>query len=326
MEEKLLKIFKGFINDLIKVFPEHKESLETNYKDILELDNLVIDDNEIIKEFLKMVDNISDDITNKNDEVFTDDLYLIKDISMKTIWSSDISNKTRESIWKYLQSICLINITINSNDKINEVLKSLESNEKVKDKKTVKEMKKMKKINENLQKQEQNNTEVPENMENLLENTSIGNLAKEITEGLNIDEGNAEDLLKPENMMNIFQTINTTLNDKINNKEIDMNNLFGEASGLMNNDMMGNMMGMFGNMMGKSNTGNGQAPDMSNMMDMMGNIMGQSSGPVGPDMANMMQQMQQGQATQPSPQQKSKGNHDPNVVRERLKKKLESKK
>ena len=309
MEEKLLKIFKGFINDLIKVFPEHKESLETNYKDILELDNLVIDDNEIIKGFLKMVDNISDDITNKNDEVFTDDLYLIKDISMKTIWSSDISNKTRESIWKYLQSICLINITINSNDKINEVLKSLESNEKVKDKKTVKEMKKMKKINENLQK-ESNDTAVPENMENLLENTSIGNLAKEITEGLNIDEGNAEDLLKPENMMNIFQTINTTLNDKINNKEIDMNNLFGEASGLMNNDMMGNMMGMFGNMMGQSNTGNGQAPDMSDMMNMMGNMMGQP----------------QAQPQAQPQKKKTKDNHDPNVVRERLRKKLESKK
>ena len=140
MEDKLLIIFKGFINDLIKVFPEHKESLENNYNDILELEELVIDDNEIIKEFLKMIDSISDDITNKNDEIFTDDLYLVKDISMKTIWGSDISNKTKNSIWKYLQSICLINITINSNDKINEVLKSLESNEKVKDKKTVKEI------------------------------------------------------------------------------------------------------------------------------------------------------------------------------------------
>ena len=29
--------------------------------------------------------------------------------------------------------------------------------------------------------------------------------------------------------MNMFQTINTTLNEKINNQELDMNNLFGEA-------------------------------------------------------------------------------------------------
>ena len=30
---------------------------------------------------------------------------------MKTIWESDISDKTRENIWKYLQSFCLINIS-----------------------------------------------------------------------------------------------------------------------------------------------------------------------------------------------------------------------
>jgi hypothetical protein len=116
-----------------------------------------------------------------------------------------------------------------------------------------------------------------------------------------------EEMLNPSNMMNMFQTINSTLQSKIENKEIDMNNLFGEASGLMNNGMMENMMGMFGNMMG---TGNGQMPDMSSMM-------------------NMAQQASQ---QTPTPNQdtneskKSKGNHDPDVVRNRLRKKLESKK
>ena len=150
INEKTLKIFKGFINNLIIVFPEHKENLESNYNDILILDELLIDDNDIIKEFLQLIDDNSDDITNKNEEIFTDDLYLIKDISMKTIWFSDISDKTKNSIWSYLQSFCLINITINSNDKINEVLKSIELNEKVKDKKTLKDIKKIKKINDNL--------------------------------------------------------------------------------------------------------------------------------------------------------------------------------
>ena len=41
VNEKTLKIFKGFINDLIKVFPEHKESLEINYNDVLNLDELM---------------------------------------------------------------------------------------------------------------------------------------------------------------------------------------------------------------------------------------------------------------------------------------------
>ena len=101
VNEKTLKIFKGFINDLIKVFPEHKDSLETNYNDVLNLDELIIDDNELIKEFLNNIDELSDDISNKNAEIFTDELFIVKDISMKSIWDSGISDRTKNSIWNY---------------------------------------------------------------------------------------------------------------------------------------------------------------------------------------------------------------------------------
>ena len=96
-----------------------------------------------------------------------------------------------------------------------------------------------------------------------------------------------------------------------NNKELDMNNLFGEASGLMNDGMMENMMGMFGNMMGQ-NGGGGGMPDLGSMMNMMSSMQ--------PPMPN--------QTSAPSRQSQSKqsGNHDPNVVKERLRKKLDSKK
>jgi hypothetical protein len=326
VNDKTLKLFKGFINDLINVFPEHKTSLENNYKDILKLDKIIIDDNDIISEFLKIVDDNSDDITNKNEQIFTDNLFIIKDISMKTIWDSGISEKTKKSIWDYLQSFCLINITINSNDKINEVLKNIESNEKVKDKKTVKEMKKIQKINESL-KEETPEPETPDKPmldKKMLENTAIGNLAQEISNDLNISDDNPAELFKPENMMNMFQKINSTLTSKIDNKEIDMNNLFGEASGLMNDGMMENMMGMFGNMMGPGGPGGpgqGGMPDLSSMMNMMGAMQGQSGG---------QGQAGQGQAggqeqSQKTPQSK-KNNHDPDVVKERLRKKLESKK
>ncbi len=48
VNEKILKIFKGFLNDLITVFPEHLELLNETYQSIFELDKLVIEDNEII--------------------------------------------------------------------------------------------------------------------------------------------------------------------------------------------------------------------------------------------------------------------------------------
>ena len=44
----------------------------------------------------------------------------LKDICFKKIWSSKLSQKTRDSIWKYLQSFCLINININTLEKLND--------------------------------------------------------------------------------------------------------------------------------------------------------------------------------------------------------------
>ena len=307
--DKTLTLFKSFINDIIKVFPEHKDCINKNYNEILQLEGLIIDENIIIKEFLDLIDKNSDKITNKKDDIFTDDLYLIKEISMKTIWESDISDKTRENIWKYLQSFCLINISRTSNEQINNVLKSLESNEKIKDKKTVKDIKKINKINENLKKQsELSNVSLNgslSDIDNILNNTTIGSLAKEITEDLNLDNMDEEgmgDLMKPENMMNMFQKINTTLTSKLQNNELDGNSLLGEASGLMNdNDMMKNMMGMFGNMAG----GDGKnMPDMSGMMSMFENM---------------------NKPSETKKESKSNGNHDPDVVKERLRKKLNNK-
>ena len=311
INDQMLSKFKNFINDLIKVFPEHSESIQTNYNDILKLDKLVIDENEIISNFLENVSDISDHIMDKNDEIFTDELYLIKDISMKSIWTTDISNKTKESIWGYLNVFCLINLNLTSGKMMEQTQQKLSSGEKI-TKKELSVMKNVKRLNENIS--NENSTD-DDNTMNILENTTIGNLAKDITNSLNLNEENATDMLKPENMMNIFQSINSTLQDKVNNKEIDMNELFGEASGLMNNGMMDNMMGMFGNMMGQSGGGDGM-PDLSGMMGMMQQMQGQ-----------MPQPDPTPQEPTPTPKKsQNKGNHDPEVVKERLRKKLESKK
>jgi len=322
LDNKTLILFKSFISDICKVFPEHKECIDTNYSDILETNEIIIEGNETISEFLRNIDENSNGISNKSIDIFTEELFLIKDISMKAIWNSDISDKTKENIWKYLQGFCVINISRNSNDKINEVLKSIESNEKVTDKQTVKEIKKIKKINENLKnsgnkegKNDKDDKKEKNDIEDLVDNTSIGNLAKEITENMGFKDGSEpdiSDLMKPENMMNMFQTINTTLNDKINNKELDMNNLFGEASGLMNNnDMMKGMMGMISGM--SNNEENSGAPDLSSMMSMFQNM--QQPNTESNNQSN----------TRRASDNSTTGSHDPEIVKERLRNKLNDK-
>jgi hypothetical protein len=279
INEQMLSKFKHFINDLIKVFPEHKECINKNYNDILLLEELNIKENEIVSEFLKSIIDISDNI-------------------MKQLWNSDISNKTRSNIWRYLNIFCLINLNLTSGDVMAKAQQKLLSGEKV-TKKELSIMKKFKKINENINTEE---NDVEENPIDGLENTSLGNLAKEITKDLNIDENNAQDMLNPNNMMNIFQSINSTLQQKVENNELDMNSLFEEASGFMNNSgMMNNMM----NMMGSGEEG---GPDLSNMMNMMSQMMQQPTGnPVA----------QSAPAAQPS---------NINPTQQRLRKKLEQRK
>ena len=305
INDQMLSKFKCFLNDICKVFPEHSDSIQQNYNVILELDSLVIDENEIISEFLENISNISDNIINKDNEIFTDDLFLIKDISMKTLWSSDISKKTKDSIWGYLNVFSLINLNITSGKMMENTQNKLESGEKI-TKKELKVMKDLKKLNENIN---TNNASSSDDTFESLENTSLGNLAKEITKDLNIDDSNAQDMLNPNNMMNIFQTINSTLQQKVDNNELDMNSLFSEASGFMNNSgLMGNMMGMMGAGNGSDGEGEGM-PDIGNMMNMM---------------SQMMQQPppQQGNQRQSQP---SQSNQNINPTQQRLRKKLDEK-
>ena len=142
-----------------------------------------------LKEFLENVDEISDKIIEKEINLFNDDPVLLQNVSFKLIWNSDISDQTKNSLWKYLQSFCIINIQNKSGkEKIQEVIKNIEANEKVKDKETLKNMKKMKKLNETFDINEikylENNPETVEKgmneMDKMFENTGIGKLPKKL--------------------------------------------------------------------------------------------------------------------------------------------------
>ena len=84
------------------------------------------------------------------------------------------------------------------------------------------------------------NDESMKQMEDILENTSIGKIAKEVTDELNIENmlgegGGIEDIMKGENMINIFQTISR----KIEGVNGGGNNIMEEAMGITKN-MQGN--------------------------------------------------------------------------------------
>ena len=269
-----------------------------------------------IVEFLNNIEEISDQIIEKDIQLFNEDPVILQNVSFKLIWNSDISDQTKNSIWKYLQTFCIINIKSESSiEKINEVIKLLDSNEKVKDKETVKNMKKLKKLNENfdIQKIEEVIRENPESigdgvdkMDSMFENTSIGKIAKEITQDLDIEnivskDGGIEGLFSGGGMANIMQSISSKMTDK--EGQMDTQKLMEEATAICGsmegNPLFSSLMGMQSEML--KNLGEGGKPTPA------------------PESSNTPEPGTR-KITLDNP------NHNPKVTRERLQRKLKEKK
>ena len=272
--EKIYELFKIFIDDIIKVFPEYKERLYDSYDDIL-LEDSFNKNNLKIDDFLNKLDKYSDKISEKDNTFFDCDPILIPNISFKVIWDSEISDNTRDNLWKYLQTFCMMKISYESNDKINQMINDIKQNEKIKDKKTFKNMKKIKKLNESIKNESNNNNKKDEkdekdddmisNIGNILESTNIGKIAKEISEEININEmvndGNIEDIFKGDNMGNLFSMINTKIGNKLSSNELDKNELVNEAgdicNGMKNNQLFNSILNKgFGDLEGMSDLKN----------------------------------------------------------------------
>ena len=263
LNEKILSVFKKMINDIMEVYPEEKGSIYEKYESVMILDVLDLDECSLLKNFMENIGKNSTKITNKDIVVIQDDL--IEGVPLNKIWQSDISDKTKNDIWKYLQTFCIININLNSSKELKDLLSGETTEIDKENRKDLKDLKRIKKLKESIDTintiNKTNNPEL-EGMNDIFSNTGIGALAKEIAEGLNFEEmlGSNPDLdggeqsmesimqnmMNPGNFMNLFQNINSKVQEKISKGDIDENMLTGEAQNLygnfQNNPMFQNMM------------------------------------------------------------------------------------
>ena len=263
LNEKILSVFKKMINDIMDVYPEQKGSIYEKYESVMNMETLNLEECELLKNFMDNINKYSSKITNKDVDVITDDL--IDGIPLKKIWVSDISDSAKDEIWKYLQTFCIISINLNSSKELQELLSGETGTIDPENRKDLKDLKRIKKLKESIDTINTNKSnDVPDmnGMNDIFSNTGIGQLAKEIAEGLNfeemlgqnsdLDEGeqNMEDVMQnimnPANFMNLFQNINSKVQEKIQSGDIDENILTGEAQNLygnfQNNPMFQSMM------------------------------------------------------------------------------------
>jgi len=304
MAEKLVETFKSFIKDITDVFPEYKSRLYDYYGDCK--------DTTKVTEFLGNIKRNYSKISEKDESLFESDPILLQNVSFKTIWNSDISVATKDSIWKYLQCFCIMQITQESSEKMEDVMKSIQMNEKVKDKKTVEQMKILKKLNESIQSKEGDmDTSTMNDINNVLGDTKIGQIAKKISEDINIEEmmggsenPSMENLFDGDNMSKIFSAISSSVGEMG-----DTTDLLAEATnicGVMKDNPL------FSNMLNMGEEGGGENDMMAQMMQgMMGGLMGGGGAP------------------QPSPQPRQSlprdTSHSGDATRERLRRKLQDK-
>lgn len=306
--EEFIKVIKDFVYDLKTTFPEYNPLINKWWKDV-ESFNYIEEEEErknaineaelnscnLLFSFCKnKLPPRFFDILYQNSELFKPDseydTEFLPHIHFKNLWQCSISDKTRETIWKYLQLILFSIVgTLDNKDVFGDSAKLFEAiNEddfKQKLEETLSQMKGLFDIPEN----ENNDSEKGStfNMEDMPKASDIhdhitgmldgklGQLAKEIAEetaeSLNMDMENVTDmkdvfdkLIKnPTKLMGLVKTVGDKLDSRIKSGEIKESELMSEATDIMNKMKnmpgMGNIQSMLskmgmGNLGGKVNT------------------------------------------------------------------------
>ena len=291
LPEDFPKLIYDLINDILFTFPEYKENLDENLLKIKEeqdKESVV----KIYEHLKKVLPERFFDILYKNEAMFQKEeinTEFLPGIEFKKLWKEEISEKTKETIWKYLQLILFTVIgKVDSQDSFGDTAKLFEAinEDELKDKleETMSNLQNMMGGEdvidisgidmENLPRPEQ----IQDHINGLLDG-KLGNLAKEIAEEtaqeLNFDTENAQSVndvfqqlfKNPGKLMNLVKNVGGKLDSKIKSGEIKESEIMKEASDLLSKmkDMPG--MGDIQSMMRQMglNLGKGQKVNLGAM-------------------------------------------------------------
>ena len=134
---KYFNILKDFTNDLLTTFPEYNDLIHKNIHYICkewsgEYDTITKGMDELYEFSLERIPVCFFDILYKNEELYDEktekDTEFIKGIDFKLLWNENISERTKEIIWKYLQLFVFALVgDIENNDVFGETSKLFEA-------------------------------------------------------------------------------------------------------------------------------------------------------------------------------------------------------
>lgn len=240
-------------------------------KDIINSNTDYTDENQINK-FFNNCNQLGKDFYEKNAIIFNTDNIILENINLHTLWNCDVSDKTREQIWKYLFTLYLYSYCDNQDIHMGELVKKfkgIDFNELNSDDFTIYSVldnlnsyKRINKLIKNESKKLDNkksSNPLLESLGNLgnlnltdgLINGEIGKLAKEIAGEINpekfqkdLENKDPQELLNSlftgnldnsSPIMGLVNTISGKIQEKISEGSINENILFNEAQDILGN-------------------------------------------------------------------------------------------
>ena len=303
--DEFRKVIKDFVGDLKITFPEYEPLIAKWWKDKSSFDYIeneeertkAINDAEILSTQVvfsfcqKKMPPRFFDILYKNEDMFKEDYEgdteFLPHIHFKSLWQFDISQTTKDTIWKYLQLITFSIVgSLNNSEAFGDSAKLFEAinQDEFKNKleETLSQMQGIFDMSGNLGQESGENSGPNFNMGDMpnaedinnhiagMLDGKLGKLAKEIAEetaeNLNMDMENAtnmqdvfQKLIKnPTKLMGLVKTVGDKLDTRIKSGEIKESELIAEATEMMNKMKnmpgMGNLQSML-NKMGMGNLG-----------------------------------------------------------------------
>jgi len=253
MDQKQLtqfyKVMNEFLKDLLIPFPEYELIIKKwwNFDEYVKEKVM-----EVYNHLKKVMMAHFMEILNQSTEIFHEDSNIRTDflpqIDFKHLWNCELSDKTREMIWKYLQLILITLIHVNSNceENMDSVLEKMNTEEiRTKLNEAVENMKN---VFQNTEKDSMNDFQ--SQMDSLL-NGNLGSLAKEMAQesfkDLDIDPENPlkifDTLFKdPSQLNNLIKNIGEKLNNKMESGQVNEEDLMKESVDLFS--QMKNMPGL----------------------------------------------------------------------------------
>jgi hypothetical protein len=301
--DEFYKIINDFVIDILTTFPEYAGIISRwwSHGKVGNSDKKESECLAVFRHCVKVFPERFFDILYKNQEIFKEEAEenteFLPGIVFKLIWSDNISDATRDTIWKYLQLILFSVIgSVHTSSELGDTAKLFEAinEDELKNKlqETFENMQNLFESNGAEANNDETNNETKPNMENMptpeqihehinsMMGGKLGKLAMELAEetakDLNLDLNETKDakdvfqkLFKnPGKMMGMVKNIGNKIDEKIKSGELKESELMSEGMDLLNKMQsmpgMGDMQKMF-SQMGIPGLGKGAKMNMGAM-------------------------------------------------------------